>query len=441
MPTGIPTDTAFTTVNTVTHLDLSDEGPVTLGITTIAAQMTNQGWTQVGLYASVLMTIDLPLVGDGLITNLSLWITNFMGHVFRVFNITSGQRDPTGDPEPGGLTTVGVGVISQGAMTDSQYQTYLILQLVAAMNANQSPVQLWLVSATDVGGTFSTYQQLLVTALNPGPDYNNFFMSANVNGAGEFIGLPTGGGWLYTSVPNPTDAGSTMSVSLTDSFIHNLAVNWNFNVGVGEGRTLSTFYHSPHVYYLNFKSNYYSIVTPYDWKLFHADDGVPYTPHSADEIAFGGDNIWICNPRIPADQYFDPVTPLQYCGFSITKNRSLPYESLNCATCINATFFEGPMDAFEVDVGVSLLVLNAMQRAAGELATTAGKSITISSLIALSSAFDGPLQIVGDCWNMYITTQFAALDKLSMTTDNAHEMIAYRSQTTPCEMTAWLAIS
>jgi hypothetical protein len=445
---GIPTDTAFTTVNTkspttLPPVDLSTSGGVNITINVIADQMLDQGWTQVPLYASVTMTLDLPLVATDVVTNLALWVTDFMGFVFRVYNITLGQRDPTGDLEAGGKHTIGIGAVSQGTMTDTQYQTYLILLLVAAMNANQSPFKLWDVSPIDVGGTFATYQQLLVVATlgQGGPGLNDFFMSANVNGAGLFNGLPKGGGWLYTSVPNPTDGGSTMSVSLTNSFISNLVVAWNFNVGVGEGRTLSTFYHSPHVYYLNFKSNYYSVVTPYDWKLFATNDGVPYTPHSVDELAFGGDNLWICNPRIPADQYFDPVTPLAYCGFSVTKNRSLPYESLNCATCINATFFEGPMDAFEVDVGVSLLVLNAMQRAAGELATTAGKSITISSLIALSSAFDGPLQIVGDCWNMYITTQFAALDKLSMTTDNAHEMIAYRSQTTPCEMTLWLAIS
>jgi hypothetical protein len=442
---GIPTDTGFTTVNTVTNLDLSSSGAVNLSINAIANQMLDQGWSQVPLYASTTMTLDLPLVGDGLITNLSLWLTNWCDTwVIRVFNTTSGQRDPTGDSEPGGLHTLGVGVTSKGAMTDSQYQTYLILALVAAMNANQYPSDIvWDVAPIDVGGFFSTYQQLSITAnvFHPGPAFNDLFMSANVNGAGSFNGLPKGGGWIYKSVPNPTDGGSTISVSLTNSFISNLVVAWNFNVGPGEGTSTSTFYHSPHVYYLNFKADYFSVVMPYQWLLFAANDGVPYTPHSADELAFGGDNIWICNPRIPADQYFDPVNPLQYCGFSITKNRSLPYESFNCATCINATFFEGPMDAFEVDVGVSLLALNGMQHAAGELATTAGKSITISSLVALSSAFDGPLQIVGDCWGMYITTQYVPLDKLSMTTDNAHQMIAYRSQDAPCSMTVFLALS
>jgi hypothetical protein len=430
MPTGIPTDTAFTTVDTITHLDLSDEGPVTAAIGLIEAQMLGQGWTQVGLYASVLMTLT-PLVGTDLIFSLALWLTDFEGSAYEVYNTTLGQRDPTGDIT-GGLPVIGVGVVDQGALSNSAYQTLLINALISKMNASQ---MVWNVTGADIGGTFGTYQQLLITALLPGPAYNNIFMSANVLGAGNFIGLPTGGGWLFTSVATPGN-GSTMSVTLTDSFIHNLALVWNFNVG---GETV--FHHSPHVYYLNFKSDYYSIVTPYDWKLFHADDGVPYTPHSADEIAFGGDNIWICNPRVPDAQRLDPIAPIDYCGFSVTKNRSLPYESFNCATCINATFFEGPMDAFEVDVGVSLLSLNAMQHAAGELATTAGKSITISSLIALSSAFDGPLQIVGDAWGMYVTTQYVPLDKLSMTNDNAHQMIAYRSQDAPCSMTVWLQIS
>lgn len=430
MPTGIPVDTAFTTMDTITHLDLSDEGPVTAAIGLIEAQMLGQGWTQVGLYASVLMTLT-PLVGTDLIFILALWLTDFEGSAYQVYNTTLGQRDPTGDIT-GGRPVIGIGVVAQGGLTNSAYQTLLINALIAKMNASQA---VWNVIGTDIGGTFGTYQQLLVTAINPGQAYNNIFMSANVLGAGNFIGLPTGGGWLFTSVATPGN-GSTMSVTLTDSFIHNLALVWNFNVG---NETL--FHHSPHVYYLNFKSNYYSVVTPYDWKLFHANDGVPYTPHSADEIAFGGDNIWLCNPRVPDAQRLDPTNPIGYCGFSVTKNRSLPYESFNCATCINSTFFEGPMDAFEVDVGVALLVLNSMQHAAGELETTAGKSITISALVALSSAFNGPLQIVGDCWNMYITTQYVPLDKMSTTTDNAHQMIAYRSQDAPCSMTVFLALS
>ncbi len=441
MPTGIPTDTEFTTVNTVTHMDLSTSGAVNAAIdtgatTAIGNQMVDQGWSQDPLYASTTMTL-VPLVNTNVITNFALWIADFMERAYEVYNITLGQRDPTGD-FTGGVQVIGLGVNSQtGLQTDSQYQTYLIDTLIFAMNHNQFPGKIWDVVGINVGGALNTYQNLRITAdiFHPGPLYNDWPMSANVFGAGLINGLPKGGGWTFTSVPTPGN-GSTMTVSLTNSYISNLVVAWNFNVSPGEA-----FLHSPHIYYLAQKADYFSVVMPHQWLLFNANDGLPYTPHAADELAFGGDNLWICNPRVPDAQLLDPITPITYCGFSVTKNRGLPYESFNCSTCINATFFEGPMDAFEVDVGFSFLALNAMHHAAGELATTAGKSITISSLIALSSSFDGPLQIVGDVWGMYVTTQYVALDKLSMTTDNAHQMIAYRSQDAPCSMTVFLAIS
>lgn len=433
MPNGIPTDTGFTTVNTVRHLSLIDLPEVNVAIDTVSAQMLDQGWSRVGLYASTTMTIDLPLVGTDLITNFALWITNFEGHVYEVYDTTLGQRDPTGDIT-GGLPVLGIGVRSKNfGETDSSYQTMLVNALISKMNAAQA---IWIVSGINVGGTFNTFQDLLVTAVNPGPSYNDVFMSANVNGAGNFNGLPKGGGWIFTSVPTPGN-GSTVSVSLVNrSGIGNFTANVNFNVG-GE----IIFHHSPAEYVLYFKPDYWSVVMPYQWILFHADDGSTYVPHNIEEVLQGGDNLWICNPRIPDAQLNDLTNPIGYCGFEVIKNRGVPYEGVSCSTCINSTFTEGPFSAFEVDMGVSILVLNAMHHAAGELATTAGKSITLSSLVALSTAAGGPLQIVGDVWGMYITTQYVPLDKLSMSNDNSHQMIALRSQDAPCSMTLWCAIS
>lgn len=432
---GIPYLTSYTTVNTVRDLDLSTLPAINFSIDVVSDQMIDQGWTRVGLYASTTMTLDLPLIGTDAIFNFALWIISFEGHAFEAFNTTLMERDPTGDVT-GGWPVIGIGVASQGGLTDSAYQTMLVAALIAAMNGSQAN---WIVSGINVGGSFSTYQQLLITATHPGPAWNDVYMEANANGSGSFNGLPKGGGWLFTSVPTPGE-GSTMSVSFENSNHGNFTATVNFNV---LGETL--FHHSPARYLLNFKEAYWSVVMPHQWMLFHLNDGVPYTGRSSEEIFSGGDSLWICNPRVEDSQINDPTIPIYYCGFMWQSDfqsvRGTLYEGLSLSTCINSTFTEGAFSAFELDAGIAFFVLNSMYHAAGALLTTAEKSIRIASTVGLSTAINGPLQIIGDVWGMYLDSKYWPIDTLSITTDGSHQIIAYRSQQGPCEWTLWLAIS
>jgi hypothetical protein len=432
MPTGIPFATTYTTVD-VQFFSLASTGGITGALgdtdpmpslaTGVVGQMQRQGWNLNGLTASTTMSINSPWADTGSIHSLAVVITDFVGHAYIIFNpdlidILTGlpEADPTGNLE-GGLPVIGVAVHSGYTQTD------IINAVIGSMNGHQP---FWTVTGINIGGTFATFQDLLITANSGGPDLNNVLFTAGVLGGGSFLAPTSGGGWLVTSVPTP-ETGSTIQLEiLTLPIINNFAVR--SSLGGPE-------------YLLNFKGNYVSIVMPYLWIFFNLNDGIPYTPRSIEEVASGGDNYWICCPQIPAAQVHDPIKPILNCAFEWRTNRTGLSESFTCTTAINNLSYTGPLDAFEVDVGIAFMVLNSMYHAAGPLLTNASKSITTASTIALSPGVNQPLAIVGSVWGMYIETQYWPLDTRATTTDGTHDIIALRSQTTPCEMTLWVAIS
>lgn len=441
---SIPTSVAYPTTITLNRLSLEDVSSIVVTTNALTAQLIAAGWTEDPLYASVLFTLNLPLIPNELITIFSIYMGYFEGFTFQAFNPGIGEADPSGHVMsgygPGGSSSIVVGVLVDNAFS----QTQLINALITAMNGSQTN---WVVSGTDIGGFYGTFQQLLITAsvTNPGPAANNTFMNGEALGGGAFIGAPAGGGYVLTSVATPTNAAKMRVILDTQPFIDNLRVTMNFD-GV---EIPGAFTHSPGAFYCNFKPNMNSVATPYSWAFFHDDDGMPYTPRNNSELFFGGDCFYMCNPRVDAALLVDPISPIGYCGFYTWGSAQPPLpgagrdvmrESFKCYTRINNTDTNGPFSAFQVDCGVNWYTINSMYHAAGELDTTAGKSIQTSSLVGLSIAHNGPLKIIGDCWGMFLETRWYPLDTLAKTPDDSHTIRAYRSQTVPCEATLWMAI-
>jgi hypothetical protein len=425
MSDGIPYATRYTSVN-VKFWSLADLAAINDAIgdvgvfpvppTGIFAQMIDQGWSISGTKASTTMTLNVPLARTDTHTAFALMLSDFEGAVYRIYNVSLLERDPTGDIE-GGLPVIGVPILNSMSDTD------VINTLASVMQANQI---FWNVTPFNVGGPLGLPQDLFIEARAYGPALNGRFMSGAILGGGFFLALPSGGGWGFTSVPVP-GTGSTVSVIILPlPIINNLCVRSGFG---------------DHEYLLNFKSNYISIVMPHQWLFFHIEDGIPYAPRSTEEVTNGGDNYWIGCPDVPAAQLADPLNPIHSCSLAWFTNRVNLFESFTCVTEINGVVSIGPLDAFEVDVGLSFMLLNSMYHSAGALLTTAHKSIQIASTLAVSQGVNVPLAIVGSMAGMYIETKYFPRDKRALTTDGSHELIAYRSQQGPCEATLWVAIS
>lgn len=443
---SIPTDVAFPSVSYLGGYDLTTNLNIALAVDSIRTQMLSVGWTDDPLYAHVTYDIDLPLSLTGLIHIFMEWVTWVQGFAFVAFNSDNGNPDPTGNflpgVGPGGAAALIVGV----EIFNSYSQGDAVNKLITVMNMTLNPTPpFWSVVGQVVNPTYGAFSQLLITSGLPGATWNNQFMNGNANGGGVFDGTTHGGGFVLTSVATPTNGSKMRVITDTQLFIDNLRVTVNFDNFEVPG----AFTHSPGAFYCNFKPNMNSVVTPYSWAFFHTDDGMPYTPRNNSETFFGGDCFYMCNPRVDAALLSDPITPIGYCGAytwgsaqppAPGAGRDLMRESFKCYTRINNIDTNGPFSAFQVDCGVNWYTLNSMFHAAGELDTTAGKSIQISSLLGLSTAHNGPLKIIGDCWGMYLETRWYPLDTLAKTPDEAHTVWAYRSQQAPCEATLWMAI-
>lgn len=440
---GIPTDVTYPT--TVTKImDLSDLGNIVASIVNVSNQLLLAGWTNDPLFAHVIYTLDLPLVPNQIITLFSMYMGAFPDgsggyYTYQAWNAGLGETDPTGNIinrgfGPGGSSTHAYGIPVSSSMT----QTDIIFAFVAAINASQTH---WIATPVDFGGSIPTYQQLRidVNPLDPGgPGDNNAFMNGQSLGGGDFIGLPSGGGYILTSAP-AGGTGSVMRVVMDQPiFLGNFRMTVNFDASEDQ----TTFTHTAGEFYAYYQSGYYSIATPYSWLFFHINDGIPYVFRNNSEVFFGGNHFFMCCPNVPNFLTTDPSTPVTYCGFyTWGLLRTTLYESLKCAVRINATFTNGPFSAFQQDAGVNWMLLNSMYQSQGELDTTAGKSIQISSTVALSLTFDGLLAMMGDCWGMFLETRYYPLDRLAMNPDNTHQIIAYRSQQINCEATLWVALN
>lgn len=396
---SIPTDVTYTGCYTV-PVDLTHPNEA---ISTIVSGL--HGWTITGnLYASFEYQLGIPMVGT-VFVGFSIVITNYFGGLFRFWT--------TGEPDPSGPGIIGVEV--PVGVTQGQMAIALLLKMQAwAPNWSHS------LRDFDADGTPHT---IYIEANDPGPSRNNAgpLVGAILSG-GIFRSEPLGGGYQLTS--QAANGQSAVTLQIRNAFG---AVSVMSILNGNETEEVR----------LQARNNYLSVSDPYQWVLFRKNVSDSYG--GSGDIYPHYDNYWLCAPNVDPEQQFDADDPIAYCAFVFIRDRT----SLNNAvgvTAINELFHEGTFSAFDSDVGISLILLNSMQTAAGALTTTADKYLQIQSLIALSEAAGEPLKVVGDIWDMYLVSKYFPLDTLALS-NTGKTVIAYRSQEAPCEWTLWLALN
>lgn len=357
-------------------------------------------------------------------------IYDYLGFGFQVFNSAIGDRDPTGDLVGGDFgTNTFIGVDMAGLESDSDGRN---TRFIAAMNKVGLPTWQVSIPVDDEGHSLGPATLLVEEKLEDDVQRNDFFWFGNILSGYQFNGPTKFGGWILESSPSDAVGISRLHVGFYSTPSDNFVMDISFVGGPdAPSVTLPPFYTWK-------RPDLWMVINPYMWIV--GDLGDFYVNQNVTEVNEGASDLWICVPRCTQGNLLDPGHPIKYAGFMSTSPRTQLHDR-NCTTYING-WLRQVNNSGATDCGMSLIPINSMYQAEGDLYTTTHLPILISSIIGLSEKNDtsDELKLMGDCYDMYLSTKYYPLNAYFYRSTDHRLVFAYRSQKTPVSATLLCAV-